>query len=55
MLLKIGEVFFHQRIVPTNDQPVLRALLLRRLREVERAGDQRSPVDGPYAPESYSP
>jgi hypothetical protein len=55
MLLEVGDVLFHQPRIALDGEEILRVLLLGRLREIERPRDQCSPVDGPYAPESFSP
>ena len=55
VLLEVGEVFLHQPWFALDDEQVLRVLLLGGFREIERARDQRCPVDGPYAPESFNP
>ena len=45
VLLEVGDVFFHQIRVTLDHQQVLRVLLLRRLREVERSCDQCGTID----------
>jgi len=54
MLLEVGEVFLHQRIVTTDDEQVLGILLLCSLREVERYCGTRTP-GGPQSNKRCSP
>lgn len=45
MLAEVIEVLLHKRRVAPNDEHVLRVLLLRSFREIERAGDHHRLVD----------
>jgi len=45
VLLEVGEVFLHQPWFALDDEQVLCVLLLCRLREVERPGNDRLLID----------
>ena len=38
---EVGKVLLHQLLIALDDEEILRVLLLRRLREIEQARDQR--------------